>query len=227
MSDPRSNWRELAEMLGLPADEPPQAPTPTPAPPARMETSPEPLAQQLDEEWAPPVPEQASDLSSTVHFEEVDSIEEDADASESTSELTVIVDGPAGGSNPSADGESSEGDKPRRRRRGRRSRRRGRGDEAETAAATTEVGEHGAATEEASVEQESPEEDERGDRRGRRRRRPAPAEEASQNGADDADTLVAEYDAGDDDFSQDAWADWNVPSWQELIDGLHRPDRDR
>ena len=62
-------------------------------------------------------------------------------------------------------------------------------------------------------------EEERGARRGRGRRRPAPAETAGVKAAD------AEDAAEDDDFSQDAWADWNVPSWQELIDGLHRPDR--
>ena len=49
---------------------------------------------------------------------------------------------------------------------------------------------------------------------------------AENAGADAPATAVAdEPNDQDDDFSQDAWADWNVPNWQELIDGLHRPDR--
>ena len=41
-------------------------------------------------------------------------------------------------------------------------------------------------------------------------------------------SVRAHADADDEDgFSKDIWADWNVPGWQELIDSLHRPDRDR
>ena len=40
-----------------------------------------------------------------------------------------------------------------------------------------------------------------------------------------ADPAVAPEPDDEDDDEGESYADWNVPSWQELIASLYRPDR--
>lgn len=206
MSNTKNNWRELAELLGLPVDEP--APAAPPSPPAAPEPMPYPPAASVIEEthvvveeFVPSVADEASVPECTVELDEVsidEGIEENAAAEPATAE--------------SVEGDDKGRDEKRGRRRGRRGRRRGRG-EPETA--------EGAAPGEAPAPAAEPARDD--DRRGRR---PAPRpERVEAETRDDAVALVDGDHDQDESFSEDLWADWNVPQWQELIDGLHRPDR--
>jgi hypothetical protein len=204
----KDNWRELAELLGLPIDEPaPAAPTPTPpvpAVPVKVEIAPPPPV----EEYVPSVLDEPAPIELPAELDEFSHPEAGDEADASGREL--------------AEGDDKPRDEKRGRRRGRRGRRRGR-DEAPEGSEAPVASETPAEVNVAPAASDRPEtDDDREQRRGRRRG--ARSEDADAEAP--VATAVADVDADrDDDFSQDAWADWNVPSWQELIDGLHRPDR--
>jgi ribonuclease E len=213
-SSQKDNWRELAELLGLPADEPAPPPAASLAPPApvihaaKAEPTPEPTQPTEDFAAACDVEVVAVEADPAIAEFPLEDVELDAGALELDLE-------PA-----------DEGDKPseekRGRRRGRRGRRRGRDEAPENADAPRSE----ASAEEAPAhgdESENGNGGEDADDRGRRRRG---ARSENADSMDAAATAVAHQAVDqDDDFSQDAWADWNVPNWQELIDGLYRPDR--
>ena len=102
--------------------------------------------------------------------------------------------------------------------------------------AATPSGDHEVEVGEAPEEIPETEEEKRPRRRrGRRRRRSegGPREDAPEErempdeSAADADQ--GEEDAGEEDDEEEVeivpFADWNVPSWQELIGSLYRPER--
>jgi hypothetical protein len=119
---------------------------------------------------------------------------------------------------------SDEPDRVRgRRRRGRRG---GRG------APAAQEAEGPAPPEGESAEHEGPSDEkrERGRRRGRGRprreeiaERPAEVDEEAASEEPVEEPKDKEDDAPDDDI--DTLSDWNVPSWQELIASLYRPER--
>jgi hypothetical protein len=118
-----------------------------------------------------------------------------------------------------APGEPEEEPRRRRRRRGRRSGQGRKEQEREPAAA--DVGEEPAL--EAETEPEAAEDVER-EPRGRRRRVDAKVETEDD---DDVDDKTEEADTQEDDTpdEMDDLSDWNVPSWQDLIASLYRPER--
>jgi hypothetical protein len=235
-------WRELADLLGLPesgaeASKPaarPEPPAPAPEPPA-IKAYEEPPAlraapmedevPRLEERDSPTIPMPRAEVQGGWDEEiddEVDTpLDEEAASGDVGEELSpeeaALEQGP-----PRTDEE-----RPRRgRRRRRRGRRRG-GDRGDGDGADRRPGgprEHDA---------DGRDRQDRGDRgRGRRRdgedpRGPqAPRREPVER-AEPADTVHDEPPAraprvpsSDTDFS-----DWNVPSWQELISALYRPDR--
>jgi len=117
-----------------------------------------------------------------------------------------------------------------RPKRGRRRGRRGRREKTEKPPATVAEGN---ASIPASAEQE---EEESPRRRGRRSRKPreseeeqmveAPALEEEETIDEDSEAFVPAAEEDDEDDSEaDKLADWNVPSWNELIASLYRPER--
>jgi hypothetical protein len=111
-------------------------------------------------------------------------------------------------------------------------------DEPEPAAAGSdhevEVGEAPEEIPEADAEPEAEEEKPRRRRRGRRRRRSdsgAPEEGAEgpealeESAADDPGNDDTGEEEGEAEAETEPFTDWNVPSWQELIGSLYRPER--
>jgi hypothetical protein len=109
--------------------------------------------------------------------------------------------------------EDDESEDRSRRRRGRRGRR---GSKGETAGAET-TADAAPGAEDESKEQET------GNRRGRGRgrQRPAKAEVEKEEPA----SIAATDDADLPDEDAEDFSEWNVPSWQELIASLYRPER--
>jgi hypothetical protein len=248
-------WRDLADLLGLSDDAPPAAkkepPAPRePAPPLDAPTikayeEPRPIAEHAarieetpraaihDEQDAPTIPmlseEPVADWES--EFEDDDNTPLEEVGAEETEAAEADHAG-----EPAA---AAEEDKPRRgRRRRRRGRRRGGADKpdpegqpsrppAESTAAPPPRPTRGA-------EQES--RDRRGQRGGKRRdddepRPPSPPRHERQEPAEpvEADEFQDEKPSaahGNEAHDADAdFSDWNVPSWQDLISSLYRPDR--
>jgi hypothetical protein len=226
-------WKELAEQLGLPPEPEPEA-----APVAESAESEEgPRA-------SPPLPSGQQDTivaegSSAATREEgrqsetipdsATPLEEPAEFPESCNESMVDTEPSAESSElrPTVAGESvriedqEEGRKPRRR--GRRS---GKG------ARARETVEDQALTGDAALEGEDKSADRSGSGKrrggpGRKKEKPAlpePEEDddsfAQSEPAGPKAAFVEELESDTEDFSE-----WNVPSWQDLINSLYRPDR--
>ena len=226
-----SHWQRLAEELGLPADEfaPVGLRDTTSVTPAPQEISTP--ASQIHEELA----EHAALGGEPWHDDQERHRVDVMDSSESVPEAPVERAAPRG----------ERDDEGRGRRRGRR-RGRGRGDRRpeEPAAGGQET-----AGQEAGNDRESPsggDEDE-GQRKRRRRRRRRRSDEAPVHArpADEGEPTLAETDdepseddvvdedvehirpaaAQEDDEPEEDFSDWNVPSWNDLIASLYRPDR--
>jgi ribonuclease E len=125
---------------------------------------------------------------------------------------------------PPAPERESADDESGRRRRGRRGRR-GKRPESPT---TEKEGDADATVgmEPAAAKEESPERENRG-RRGRGRQRQRSAKIAEPQPAEQ-DELATDEAANDNDIGDDEpndLSEWNVPSWQELIASLYRPER--
>jgi hypothetical protein len=247
-------WRELADLLGLPGDGPAAASEKAPAPPpAPREVEVERPSPRVHEEPRLEPMAEETPLGWESEFDEGDddtAIDESLLRDEPIGEEPADIGGeePAdiGGEEPVEPAEGgapvSEEDKPRRgRRRRRRGRRGGRdGDERPPQAGEPrpehppQAGEPRRDDREQPRRQPVPDQRDRGSggrggrgrdeepRRGgppprQERREPAPVEAVEDTPA----RPVPPMDAGDDtDFSN-----WDVPSWQDLIASLYRPDR--
>jgi hypothetical protein len=233
----KDRWRELADLLGLPPDEEPKPMPMSPPPPVP------PIIQQDAIEWQRPVHEAvvtppepiAEEIFEDVVFEETERsvppfpIEEAAE-----------IPNPEPMNRESDAGESQ--DRPRRsRRRGRRGQK-GDPQEREPNAhaeprlpleETSEAREEPSAAENIEEEPREPRERKRDDReRGGRGRGRRPVEQPPPE-LDEEDTLEPEEELErteplpeeEDDEEIDKLTDWNVPSWNDLIGSLYRPER--
>jgi hypothetical protein len=205
LDNDQSHWQQLAKQLGLPPEPAEQTYAP-PSPPVRQEAKPFREETPLPE----PVPASASE-----------DITEDAVAPR-------IEEMPA-------DAESAPpAEEKRRPARGRRRGRRGgrRTEDIALPAAEHEAPGESERPERAAVEageEESPPDRSRRRGRGRPRRKKETADVVESTDALDADTVPSDRPPEPDDESgDDAGEDmsgWTIPSWQELIDSLYRPDR--
>jgi hypothetical protein len=199
-SDNTQHWRELAEQLGLPpesADTPAVAPRPEPRSVIRAH----------EELLAPAEPLNGGEAAETAREQ----------AREMPSE-------PA-----------PEGERPSRgRRRGRRGSRGAESrsaDNASTEAADDEPpGVEVPADPENAADTASPRERSPGRGRGRSRHKRPAAEaprvlEPVDNDEDETEPAPELGTDADDADEEDDLSGWNIPSWQELIDSLHRPER--
>ncbi|MCI0681499.1 MAG: hypothetical protein L0Y71_05300 [Gemmataceae bacterium] len=129
------------------------------------------------------------------------------------------------------DVERDDDDRTRRgRRRGRRGRRsRSRRDEARAPQALRTEDAEGAPTDEAAVEASGPpgaEDAPRRVARGSRRRGERDfADEDMDSDDEAARSPTSAVDEEDDDEPIETFADWNVPSWPEIVASLYRPER--
>jgi hypothetical protein len=255
MDDPKQqedHWRELAELLGLSDDAPPVAkkePSAPPAPPPETpaikayeepRSIPEHVARIVEETPRPPIDDEqdaptipmlrddpATDWESEFEDEDDTPLEEPEEA---VAEETEAAEEEHAGK-PSA---AAEEEKPRRgRRRRRRGRRRGGADKPD---GEGHLSRPAAPPSRPARNAEQESRDRRGRRGGKRhddeeRQTPGPPRHDRQEpvepvGVDDFQdeksnaAPVNEAHDADVDFS-----DWNVPSWQELISSLYRPDR--
>jgi hypothetical protein len=233
-------WKELADLLGLPGDQngsTPQSSITELKPPAHVEIrAPEP---EPESDFFEEVP-QTSDEDIEAIEEGNDTILDEQEESHSTmsedDEGEEAEEGP-----PAIAADGTEEEKPKRgRRRRRRGRRRG-GDKAE-GEATAEKPTAARLPESREGRPNQPRQRDREDRntRGRdadrhdsRSRRGRRDDEPQRPEVEEREELVDELEEvemtprahvrnldDDTDFS-----DWTVPSWQELISSLYRPDR--
>jgi hypothetical protein len=212
--DNQRHWQQLAEQLGLPPDPAEQSPSP-PSAPIKHEAKSIPKR----EEVRLPEPEPAS-APASVELRE--------GAEEPRIETTV-----AGNEQPAPPVEEKRR-MPRGRRRGRRG---GRHAEEKAADATTaEAGGEeapegqGPAAVETGEEDEAPARDRSRRRgRGRSRRKKETADVEESTAAPDAGAKSSEEPTETADEGEDAAGDdvsgVTIPSWQELIESLYRPDR--
>ena len=212
MSTPNSDsqhWRELAAQLGLPPDEP----TGESATPRRAErpTEPEPPSPIVE-------PRQDSIPETAELAAKPDTAAEDTGLSGQHTHIEAP---------PPIDDEQRQR---RPRRRGRRGARRGEAgspQELEAETAPELVGDAGLGVQEAKDEPETaPERPRRGGGRSRGKKSPpdklvvsAPPKLHEPAGGP-TEPVSADTDEDEDDMSS-----WNIPSWQDLIDSLYRPDR--
>ncbi|GEM_PF-1391991 len=235
MSDPnqqeQDRWRELHELLGLPGDSagakpaPPPAP-PKPAEPPRMQpaayvAAEAPLPDEVEDVELPPPPLEAgmeSDEGRTLLSPLDEELPPPLDEEE-----TLPASAPPRGDNRGDDDRQQRG-----RRRGRRGgRARSPRDDVRGAAPMdtddTEVEPTG--QEAAAPAARSQEDDRRQPARGRRR----PDDDLPDEPAfDDDETEASAQPAApddDDDEPVETFADWNVPSWPEIVASLYRPER--
>jgi hypothetical protein len=224
MSDrEQDRWRELADLLGLPPDEQKQSAA-QPAPPARNEPT------TTHHDRAPSRPEAAppaAEVAEPAMFEEVVITEmnlHEEDYREPESQAREVA---SEGADEPAD------DRPRRgRRRGRRGSRNERDDRApvENSAGREEVTEPSGNE---TSEDDFMDRTEGGGGPGRRRH----PEESHRGNVDEEarhdeehaeleETGAMEPTTDDaDDEEIDRLTDWNVPSWNDLIGSLYRPER--
>jgi hypothetical protein len=217
----QDRWRDLAAELGLPP-EPEPAPLPAPVTTSKPDFRPLPEEELLE-------PEEEGPTARTEHADELD-LEEDMEPAGEMGAIQEIA--------PVA--EEEEEQPSRHRRRSRRGMRRH--EEAHPANETSDLARededvhasHQAADQdEPADETEEPEEKpQRRRRRSRQRSRPEPQSEADdtfdeEDREEEAEPEAEEpaEDVHEDDDEPDNLADWNVPSWQELIASLYRPER--
>jgi hypothetical protein len=239
MEDPKQgeqHWQELAELFGLPPEKPTTPPArsapavreePRNAPPPKPEAveapivSREPEMPRYEEETSRLEPEPEESLGWEAEFDADDPddtavVDEQSLTEESAADTADFSERPPT--------ETPEDDKPRRgRRRRRRGRRRGAEGE-------------GRENAEAPVRQEArpePAADEgrsrnrhRGSRRDEDDRRRAPVESASdEEWSNQEDREKTESENRPLSLEDTDFTNWNVPSWQDLIASLYRPDR--
>jgi hypothetical protein len=251
-NDSKDRWRELADLLGLPPDaeqpepERPAPRDPIPAPVAvqieEPEQEPPVPARKHYEERAEPRDVERREREEALHDDlpdmEIITIHGEGDI-EPIAEYQPrpITQAPEPSAAHEAEAPAAE-DEPRRkrRRRGRRGRRGGPENGEDMPLAAPEE------TAEADIEEPAlpdalarpNEEEDKNARPGRRRRgrkeevRSHRDEEPEREELDDSaeEERDAEREAADDDDDSDTdFSDWNVPSWQELIGSLYRPDR--
>ncbi len=229
MTDPndRKRWESLWDELGLPAEAPSAAPTaaaPTPpVPPAEPPLPSEPASRPPETPRrfvVTPPPRVPSAEATCEPFPEPCAEPLSAEAVESMSAQAE----------PEGDG-AREGGKRRRRRRRRRSSRQ---DDAQPTVSAGDTGESGMAHAGSHAEHSEPSPHERRDRdRGPRRREQRPwdsaemLEEAAADSSPLADDCELERspvaDADADSGPPEDFSDLNLPSWNELIASLHRP----
>ena len=217
MPDPFQDdpWKELARDLGVEDSTQPASP-PRPAPPAddpeaepvgeerpargfaHRPLEPEPAA--ADEHGPPDV--EAEAFTDSVDLDTDEGEEGDAEAPEG--------EGEAGGEEPPGEGQPGTGRKRRRRRRRRK--KGGPGQPGDEGAAEGEPAEEPAGTGDFAVTTRVNEDGF------------AEAEEEAEEVGAESVSLAAEEDTGTD-VLRDLIATWNVPSWDEIVAGLYRPER--
>jgi ribonuclease E len=168
------------------------------------------LARELDRDTQPVhTPESAShEEESAESLAESDSDEfEDAD-SEGGLESSENESDEAGGEGEQEPGDGTPGTGRKRRRRRRRRRKGGPGQPAEAGeTAAAEAGEAEVAEVEADPAPEAVEED----------------SEYDESNRGESEVEAAEEAGGE--LLRELIANWNVPSWDDIVSGLHRPDR--
>jgi hypothetical protein len=216
MDHSQKHWLELAEQLGLPPEPAANSPEASAiAPSALVRHSVEPKRPPVKEVLAQPFGEPSP---APVAFEQ-------------------ITEPPAAGEPPAAHEPVGNLDQehgpPQGRRRSHRGRRRiepiAEGAEQDDAANNDTPASRGVIAD-GSGEDESPSRD-RARRRGRGRARrkkeddepAAPLAVMDEDSAPTGETIQAADDEAEDDT--DDISGWTIPSWQELIDSLYRPDR--
>jgi hypothetical protein len=248
MEDPKQgeqHWQELAELFGLAPEKPaakPAAPIPVAREEARSTPAPKPveeIAPMASREPEPPRYEEEETSRLEPEPEETQGWEAEFDADDPDD--TAIVDEQSLADDTAADADtadfserppagSPEEDKPRRgRRRRRRGKRRGgegEGREGREPAAAPPVRQE--ARSEPVADESRGRNRHRGSRRDEedRRRAPAPVEAAvEEEWSNDEDREKRESDNRPLSLEDTDFTNWNVPSWQELIASLYRPDR--
>jgi hypothetical protein len=229
-------WRESMELLGV-------DPGPQPAPTKHPEREPEPAAEEpvaelpSAEEPAPPEPP-AEVATPPMEYTrpavrahplprrlpEAEPIVEEPAALPVAQATVEDTPEPVAEEETAVKDDSEEpgAEKASGRRRGRRGRRSSRGKKSETP--DTEAGVTEAP---AAKEAEEPAEEEAPSRRGRGRSRPKQANTTDTEAADqdEAAAHAADDTEASDDEPDETLSEWNVPSWQELIASLYRPER--
>jgi hypothetical protein len=230
MAGKDDRWQELADLLGLPEGEKPAAAKEAAPPPAPREPDEVRPVAHREEEYSrlEPVPEHVpmhesefEDVGDETILDESPMVEEIVD--EESFEEEVAEDAAEFSGTAEAPPAAGEEERPRKRRRRRRGRRGGGGRDGE---------ERGERSQEQPRRQGDGRQQQRGDGRqqrsdGRRDER-QPRQGGQQRRQPEEDHVQEEQprpapvmDAAEDtDFS-----DWNVPSWQELIASLYRPER--
>ena len=201
-SQQEEHWRELAQLLGIGPEPPAAKPAPAKesvAPPPVEAKAPPPPPIEVEEPPPPPEPEPV--------LPAAESREEVFEAPPAEESWKTRVDEPLYREVTTAQTEDRpiEMDTEEKPRRGRRRKgRRGRREERRP----TRV-------EEEPIDMETPDEE-------------MPFPEDSENGAEEPEDAPEPVEAQTDDEDLDVEAtlrDWNVPSWNELIASLYRPDR--
>ncbi|MCI0381031.1 MAG: hypothetical protein L0215_25895 [Gemmataceae bacterium] len=230
MAEHKDHWRQLAEELGLPPDEQTAGASPptaaVQAPPAREAPAPTRVERERPAiQPTPPAPYEALDETEVVSLGE-DDLDEPLEEGFGEAPTTEL---PAGDDETQDDAPpvSRENEDDRRPRRGRRrGRRRGGRDDRPPrgqARAPREKDESQAPGRQERAEDE---------KSARGHVRPGPERDDEEEAFDERDErdepeeivpAIEEDDDADDDLSQ--FANWNLPSWQELISSLYRPDR--
>jgi hypothetical protein len=217
----KKRWLESEALMGFdnpaPEPEPEKARTSTPE---KLPTAPPVVEEETTHEqhehssWAEKSHAHPRSVPREIELEESAALEE---ASEPVTEAREELES----REPPTRKKESVEEESGRRHRGRRGRRGGKRAEGPATVGEGEVtakDEPGEATEEESPERE---------RRGRGRSRPRSAKTAEPETAEQ-DEPVKEEAADDSDFGDDEpndLSEWNVPSWQELIASLYRPER--
>jgi ribonuclease E len=222
MTEPGSQddgWDELARELGLeksPSAEK-AAPAPDPVSPPEGEFEEEPVAEERPARGR----RQRDELAEAADFEDAGLPEIETEALADEAELEQ-EEGEGGegeaGEGPGAEGQSGEGPPGTGRKRRRRRRRRKKG----AAGAAEPAGEPGAGdeAEEPAPAPAAP---------ARARQVESEEVEADEEGWESEEEpaavpLAAEEDTGGE-VLRELIAGWNVPSWDEIVGGLYRPER--
>ncbi len=201
------NWKALQVALGLVPEEMPIPVRPEPAneppsPPRAAPTPPRPKAEFSEI----PAHDSDSEIRQASSFEEPSQPHDPASSDDATQgtagddQEVEVGEAPEEVPEEPSEEQGAPGDKRRRRRRRRRRRGGGEGS-----------GEDSARGEEQS---ETAEGDDRS---------PTSADDAGDDGQDDGDDDIVEED--EEEIEPLSITDWNVPTWQELIASLYRPER--
>ncbi len=204
--DDQNRWRELHKLLGLPPES--QAAAPERAPPR---------AEPPAEASAVPLPHREPEEERDLAEEELgEPLEEEVETPPPEEEEILPPPSAREEQEEEAEALADEEEPPRRgRRRGRRGRR-GRPGREEEARRPVSL-----ETDDTEVE---PAEDVSGREHPLRSPDEEPAEDLSSEDEEELEPVSDSTDE-DDDEPMETFADWNVPSWQEIVASLYRPDR--